>query len=319
MSLLGFSTLLHQFFVPLVEMSAVSKITAFFLGWLLFWLPIAIPLGMRLKWKPFREGTSAAQKLPLVASLYLLAPAMLWGAAILEEQPFSVYGLSWAGSTFRSIAFGWLFGVLGLAVMFLVQGSLGWLKFRSLTEAPNSEALELSDGTVNASVPSLQSIGFTAALMLILGLWISITEELVFRGFLLNQLAPNGTLHELQDISFGFSLPWLAATIASLIFALLHLIWEGYENIPQLPGLWLMGMVLCLARWVDGGSLGLACGLHAGWVWAIACLDTAQVLRYPGKVPEWVTGMGGKPLAGVTGILFLLMTGLGLFFLGGRL
>jgi hypothetical protein len=64
---------------------------------------------------------------------------------------------------------------------------------------------------------------------------------------------------------------------------------------PQLPGLWLMGMVLVLARYVDGGSLGLAWGLHAGWVWAIASLDSAQLITYTGTGSEWVTGKNRKP------------------------
>ena len=90
---------------------------------------------------------------------------------------------------------------------------------------------------------------------------------------------------------------------------MLHLVWEQKETIPQLPGLWLMGMVLVLARYVDKGNLGLAWGLHSGLVWAIATIDTAELITYTGKVPPWVTGMYGKPLAGLTGISFLLATG----------
>jgi hypothetical protein len=131
---------------------------------------------------------------------------------------------------------------------------------------------------------------------LLLAVWISGTEELVFRGFLLTQLR--------QDYSVG-----AAALISSLIFALLHLIWERRETIPQLPGLWLMGMILVLARFVDGGSLGLAWGIHSGWVWAIASLDTAQLITYTGISSEWVTGKNGKPLAGAAGVLCLVATG----------
>jgi hypothetical protein len=70
-----------------------------------------------------------------------------------------------------------------------------------------------------------------------------------------------------------------------------------------------MGMVLILARFTNGGSIGLAWGLHAGWVWAIACLDTAQLIEYTAKVPEWVTGKNRKPLAGVAGIACLALAG----------
>ena len=80
---------------------------------------------------------------------------------------------------------------------------------------------------------------------LLIAFLISGIEEGVFRGFVLTQLRQDYTIE-------------LAAAISSLIFALLHLLWEQKETVPQLPGLWLMGMVLVLARWTDGGSLGLA-------------------------------------------------------------
>ncbi len=70
-----------------------------------------------------------------------------------------------------------------------------------------------------------------------------------------------------------------------------------------------MGMILVLARFVDGGSLGLAWGIHSGWVWAIASLDTAQLITYTGISSEWVTGKNGKPLAGAAGVLCLVATG----------
>jgi hypothetical protein len=142
--------------------------------------------------------------------------------------------------------------------------------------------------------------------VLLLGLWISVTEELVFRGFLLNELS--------QDYSV-----WVAAAISSIIFAFLHLIWEQQDTLPQLPGLWLMGMVLVLARWVDDGSLGLAWGLHAGWIWGLTCLDSSQLISYTGKGPTWMTGLGQKPLAGGAGLICLVITGILLqWFLAGK-
>jgi membrane protease YdiL (CAAX protease family) len=144
---------------------------------------------------------------------------------------------------------------------------------------------------------NLQRLGQLLLPILFLGLWIGVTEELIFRGFLLNTLR--------QDYSV-----WVAAAISSVIFALLHLIWEQQNTLPQLPGLWLMGMVLVLARWADGGSLGLAWGLHAGWIWGLTCLDSAELISYTGKGSVWMTGLGKKPLAGIAGIICLLITGI---------
>ncbi|MCU0567530.1 MAG: CPBP family intramembrane metalloprotease [Oculatellaceae cyanobacterium Prado106] len=259
-------------FQELLDANAFLTIVSFFVAWLVLWLPIALPLTWKLKWRP-GEPLTMAQKLPLLASLYLLAPLLLWGFAGLAQQPFSAYGLPWNLAVLVSGGKGLLLGVLGLGVLFAIELTCGWMTVQKPQE------------------PILPMVVTT----LLLGLWVSLTEELIFRGFLLNQLQ-----QELQ--------PWMAGAIASLIFALLHLVWEGKANIPQLPGLWLMGMVLTLARGVDGGNLGLAWGLHAGWIWTIATLDTTRILVYPGKVSAWITGLDQKPLAGIMGILFLLGT-----------
>ena len=257
---------------------SLFRITLFFLSWVLAWLPLAIPLAIALKWHP-PQPLSMSQKLPLLASLYLLAPLLLWGAATLTGSSFARYGLPWDVSVLRSLGLGLLLGVLGIAVLFGAEFLLGWVRWQSPTPETGG----------------WKGVVTTLGTTLVLGLWVSLTEELIFRGFLLNEL--------LQDFA-----PWIAAAIASLIFAVLHLVWEGRENLPQLPGLWLMGMVLVLARWVDGGDLGVAWGLHAGWVWAIATLDTTLLLPYTERGAAWLRGIDNKPLAGLMGILFLLGT-----------
>ena len=253
---------------------SLLQVMAFFLAWAGLWLPLAIVCAIALDWRPSKP-LAAEQKLPLLASLYLIAPLVLWGASWVTGESFSDYGFAWKPWILRSLGLGFGFGVFSLVVLFGIQTALGWVNWQP------------ADGRRLASVllPTL-----------LLALWISGTEELVFRGFLLNQLQ--------QDYAVG-----AAAAISSLIFALLHLVWERRETTPQLLGLWLMGMVLVVARYLDGGSLGLAWGLHTGWVWAIASLDSLQMITYTGISSEWVTGKNGKPLAGAAGILCLLATG----------
>ena len=253
---------------------SLLQVMAFFLAWAGLWLPLAIVCAIALDWRPSKP-LAAEQKLPLLASLYLIAPLVLWGASWVTGESFSDYGFALNPWILRSLGLGFGFGVFSLVVLFGIQTALGWVNWQP------------ADGRRLASVllPTL-----------LLALWISGTEELVFRGFLLNQLQ--------QDYAVG-----AAAAISSLIFALLHLVWERRETTPQLLGLWLMGMVLVVARYLDGGSLGLAWGLHTGWVWAIASLDSLQMITYTGISSEWVTGKNGKPLAGAAGILCLLVTG----------
>lgn len=259
--------------VSLVTSTALFKVAAFFVVWIAVWLPLAIPIITLLKWRP-PQPLAAEQKLPLIATLYLIAPLIIGGASWGDGVSFSDYGLDWKLSVLVSLGWGLVLSVLSLAVVWLGEWSLGWISWQS----------------------NWQQLGQAWLPMLGLGLWIGGTEELVFRGFLLTTLE--------QDYSF-----WIAAISSSAIFALLHLIWEQQETLPQLPGLCLMGLVLVVARWVDGGSLGLAWGLHAGWIWGLACLDSAQVITYTQKGPIWITGRQGNPLAGLAGLVCLVGVG----------
>ncbi|MBE9048301.1 CPBP family intramembrane metalloprotease [Pleurocapsales cyanobacterium LEGE 10410] len=130
-------------------------------------------------------------------------------------------------------------------------------------------------------------------------------EELVFRGYVFSTL--------LSDNSY-----WLAATMSSLIFALLHLIWERKATFPQIPGLWLMGMVLVMARLVNNNNIYLALGLHAGWIWGLTCIDSAKLITYK-QQNHWLTGINQQPLAGVAGIFCLTITGLALWVMADSL
>lgn len=263
----------HPFFAFFAEASVPIRVGIFFAVWVAIWLPIAIPLAIALKWHPFKP-LEIRQKLPLVASLYLLAPIVLWAAAWVQNVSFSHYGLSGNLDDLGSVSRGLALGTIGLVVLFGVQTLLGWIEWKS---------------------ENWKQLGSVLLPTLFLGLWIGVTEELVFRGFVLGQL----------EQTYGL---WNGAIVSSLIFALLHLVWEGSENIPQLPGLWLMGMVLCLARGVDHNHLGLAWGLHAGWVFGMASLDSANLIGYTGRASDWLTGLKEKPLAGAMGLLFLLTT-----------
>ncbi|MEH2446583.1 MAG: type II CAAX endopeptidase family protein [Nostoc sp.] len=254
-------------------------VMAFFIFWIVCWLPIATISAILLNWQP-PKPLQPEQKMPLLASLYLLAPLILWGVSWLTNKSFLDYGFVGNLSTFGSLALGFSLGVASLAIVFSGQLALGWCSF----EKTNFKLL----------LPILLQIFLIA--LLVGGI-----EELVFRGFLFTELA--------QDYPI-----WAAAAISSLIFALLHLVWEQRETAPQLPGLWLMGMVLVLARFAANGNLGLAWGLHAGWVWAIATLDTAELITYTGKASDWFTGKNKKPLAGLAGIICVLGTGMIIWF-----
>ncbi|MGQ4648081.1 CPBP family glutamic-type intramembrane protease [Lyngbya aestuarii] len=268
----------NRLLVSSLTPTALLKVAAFFLAWVTLWLPLAVPIAKFLKWRP-PQTLTAQQKLPLLAALYLIAPLVLWWACWVDGVSFSSYGLEGKLTVLSSLGLGLSLAVISLTIIFTLQSTLGWVAWHA---------------------QKCQHLARVLLPILLLSLWIGVIEELVFRGFLLNQLEADYSL-------------WVAATISSIIFALLHLLWEQKNTLPQLPGLWLMGMVLVLARLVNENSLGLAWGLHTGWIWGLTCLDTAEFISYTGKVPSWITGLGENPLAGVAGFLCLL--GVGLFLL----
>jgi uncharacterized protein len=264
---------------------AIVKIIWFFSTWVVLWLPAAIVLARALKWHP--PQPLGNKKLPLLASLYLIVPFILWVTTWIENTTFAGWGWDWQPAVLMSLLRGLGIGTIGLVILFGLQLTAGWIDLKN-----GENSTEKGEQKINLRALILNP---DSLLTLLLALWISATEELIFRGCLQTILQ--------QDYSILIS-----AAIASLIFAFAHLIWEATETLPQLPGLWLMGMVLTLARIADNDSLGLAIGIHAAWIWGITTVDTAQAVKPTQNVPEWITGIAAKPLAGAAGILLLLAT-----------
>ncbi|MGL6338481.1 MAG: lysostaphin resistance A-like protein [Waterburya sp.] len=249
-----------------------------FLGvWIIIWLPIALLLSQRINWQP-QEVLTPKQKLILLASLYILAPGIIAWKVNTESLTWIDLGLSFNSSNLLFILLGLGVSIFSLVIIFSLEslGNLVTWHWQNLREIPT------------LCWPILG-----------LSLLISLVEEVIFRGYIFITL--------LADNSF-----WLAAIASSMIFAGLHLIWERKQTLPQLPGLWLMGMVLVAARILTNDTLYLAIGLHGGWIWGLTCIDSANLLTY--KYPNhWFTGLNQQPLAGMAGILCLILTGLGIW------
>ncbi|NJL82759.1 MAG: CPBP family intramembrane metalloprotease [Chloroflexaceae bacterium] len=259
----------------LLAANSLVKIGIFLVVWAGLWLPVALHL-KRGQWRSGLPLTPQT-KLPLLATLYAIAPIAIWGAAHLEGRSWAEWGLPGQPQLLLQTALGWVLAVGSTLVVLALEGYGGWVQWQ------------------RENLPRLWPLLLP---VLALALAIGLVEELVFRGFMLGELQ--------QD--YGF---WQAAAIASLLFALLHLVWEQRETLPQLPGLWVMGMVLSEA-YRAGGNLGLAWGLHAGWIWALTVFKEAGVLVYTGRGPAWLVGWRELPLAGAVGLLLLLATGWGL-------
>jgi hypothetical protein len=246
-------------------------------------------------------------KLPLLLPLYLLAPAAVEVYRRLGADAWSSYGIAWNQPFFNLAIAGFGVAAGGVTVLVALQLALGWRRWQSpgRKAATAASDAEVEGDLIPSSGPAPQTTpGVVLLAVLLLALFVGWIEELVFRGVLANGL--------------GQALPLWAMTIAvSLIFAVSHLVWDGPAGASQVPGLAIMGAVLLLARWAAGGSLGLAWGLHAGWVFAIALIDALALLK-PGKDgPVWLVGMPDQPLTGLLPLGLLVLTGVGVWWAGG--
>lgn len=256
---------------------------------------------------PLTYPVAPQHKLPLLLPLYLLAPVAVEVHRRLTASTWSAYGIAWDLSFARSAAAGFGVAAGGVAMLVALQVGLGWRRWQppgqpvalgGVVLPPAGQASVGTDDHLSSPSP-----GVVLLAVLPLALFVGWIEELVFRGVMVNGL--------------GQALPGgLMAIAVCLIFAVSHLVWDGPAGVPQLLGLALMGAVLLLARWAGGGSLGLAWGLHAGWVFAIAAIDALALLK-PGKDgPIWLVGLPDQPLTGVLPLGLLVLTGVGVWALG---
>lgn len=259
------------------------KITDFLIIWAAIWLPIALSLIRLNKWQTTAPSANKQKKLTLIFSLYILVPFLTWGLMEIKEVTLEQIGVIFQVRLFQSISFGYGLSILTLFLIYLWEWGLNCLTWKG-----NSQIMKNPSMLLNIPLLGLVS------------LFIATIEELVFRGIFVNFLR--------QDYSI-----LITAIISSLIFALLHLVWEQKNTIPQLPGLFILGLVLFYAVIIDNNLLGLAIGLHGGWVFALASVDTFDLIDYNSRLPPWIVGHKEQPLGSIAGVMVLFLAWLIIF------
>ncbi|NJR66616.1 MAG: CPBP family intramembrane metalloprotease [Leptolyngbyaceae cyanobacterium CRU_2_3] len=261
---------------------APIRILALLLVLLVCWLPIATPIALFTK----DPNTVTLITMPLLfVGFLLLIPR--WGKWLYRNKRiFHTYGLTITRQAGMELLQGLAIGLLSLLLLFGMQGGLGWLIWQTPSPALFKVALE----------------------GLLVGLGTGFAEELVFRGWMFDELQ--------RDYSDTAAL-WAN----SGLYAVLHFIKplpEVIRTFPQFPGLLLLGLALVWARRstrrqmritgvLHQGRLGLPIGLHAGLIWGYYLVNVGQLARYSGQVPEWLTGVDKNPLAGGIGLVFLVL------------
>jgi uncharacterized protein len=259
-----------KLFQQLTQLPTPLRILSFVLMVGLPWAAIALPI---------RSLINDPNQVSLITMpvLYLIFLGMLqlWGRFGYGENLLRRYGMR------RSTAwiYEWLGGLgIGYGVVLLLfelQGAIGWIRwFNPLRPLP---------------VVMLEG--------LIMAVLVGLAEEILFRGWLLDELTRRYQ-------------PNVALAVSSVIYALLHCLRLVPASI-QWVSLALLGWTLGMAKRITGDRLGMSAGLHAGLVWCYYVLNVGQLFTYTNRVPVWITGWERNPLAGSLGIVTMALLAIG--------
>jgi uncharacterized protein len=214
--------------------------------------------------KPLELGSVLGQVQEIFTNAAALGVLVLW-VVFKEKRPFSSVGLRGTRVVSR-----FLLGVLGGAVLFLIP-----------------VAILVASGQYHVVDAGTRTSGLSALLpvALLLAVWIvqATTEEIVFRGYLLQ-------IH-------GQQLPaWLAIAITSVGFALIHF---SFRPLPLIN----ISLVAAFFSFVAlrHGSLWMVAGLHTGWNYVQGNIlgipvsggsrQTSLLFMGPAQgAPDWLTG-----------------------------
>ncbi|WP_066424394.1 CPBP family intramembrane glutamic endopeptidase [Anabaena sp. 4-3] len=255
--------------VNLAERPAPIRLGCFIFTLLLLWLPIAAPIYLLV-----RDANLVSILTMVILYAEFITLLRLWGKNVYQQpQILWDYGLEFTRRNGVELLCGLAIGLINIVILFGVQGFLGWLVWQQPTILLIKIIVE----------------GF------LVGLGVGFAEELLFRGWLLDELE--------RDYRKSVAL-WTDA----LVFAALHFIKPLaaiIQTLPQFPALVLLGLTQVWGKRWRRGRLGLPIGLHGGLVWGYYMINVGGLIKYSGQVPDWVTGVNNNPLQGLMGVLFM--------------
>jgi membrane protease YdiL (CAAX protease family) len=208
-----------------------------------------------------------------------------------DRRSFTSLGLAWNRQATLDLIVGLAIPALLMGIVFFVYWGLGWLRVEGFTW----------DGAPPAE------IGRSLVDVLILFLLVGWSEELLFRGYWL------------QNLAEGLNSAW-GVILSSGVFALFHLANPG-ANWASTLGLTFAGLFLAYG-YTATRSLWLPIGLHIGWNFfegpvfgfPVSGLETFRLLKTTLSGPALLTGGAFGPEAGLI-LPPILLLGAGLIAL----
>jgi len=212
---------------------------------------------------------------------------VLLGRRFLDRRPIHELGLRFDGRWLRDALFGFGLGAALILSVGAVEHQLGWATYQERA----------------SQVPLL--LGLSTAFIVFCS--VALTEELLFRGYQLVNLADG-----LQGERLSRAQAVLAATaVSSVVFGLFHALNPHASPIATL-NITFAGVLLA-AGFLVRGELAIPIGLHLSWNFCQNLLDmpvSGQSQFSYGAIvdrtvtgSDWLTGGAFGPEAGLTGLV----------------
>jgi len=226
--------------------------------------------------------------------LLIVLVSMWLAARLLDRRPFADFGFHLDRDWWIDLGFGLALGALLMVGIFLVEWAAGWVTIA---------------GTLQAATPSQP---FIPALLqpLVLFLAVGVYEELISRGYLLQNLA-EGFNWPILKTRGAIITAWL---VSSVLFGLAHAD-NPHATAVSTLNLILAGLFLGLG-YVLTGELAIPIGLHITWNFFQGAVfgfpvsgmaPSATLIAVVQGGPDLWTGGAFGPEAGGMGILAILV------------
>lgn len=181
--------------------------------------------------------------LSTLATFLAIVLSIRFAGKWLDHRSFKEFGLHLNSKWWGDLFFGLALGAALMAFIFLVELAFGWVKI---------------NGTFQSTPPS-QSFGMTAIYGIFFFLVVGIQEELMYRGYMLRNLAEGLNLQWLTPQS-ALILGYLISAIA---FGGLHILNPDATMLSTI-NIMIAGLFLGLGLLLTG-ELALSIGLHITW------------------------------------------------------
>jgi membrane protease YdiL (CAAX protease family) len=222
--------------------------------------------------------------------LFTATCAVYLSRRFVDKKSFQSLGLRLERSSATDFVCGFFLSGLMVSIIYLTLASFGWINFQGL------------------NWPDNPITGWLQLLLLFIGVGLTVGwwEELVFRGYIL------------QNLIEGIGLGW-AIGLSCLFYGLIHLL---NPNANQLSTLVIAFIgYLRIFGWLRTKQLWLSMGMHAGWNFlqgpilgfSVSGRETYTLLKHTISGPNWITG-GDFGLEG--GLAAALMVVIGIVGVG---